>query len=115
MREISDNVKEKVMATIDELVPLNSIVISHMTKPFLNDVINIYLTECWQVFDKDDESTWPKTQYAPSGIPWLVIEHEGVQPRFYATLWDTIGQRWMVLPLRITHYLDPADILPEVM
>lgn len=51
MRPISDNVIKITSDLVDEYAS---------SREIAQTVIQAYLTECWQVFDRDDESTHPK-------------------------------------------------------
>lgn len=77
------------------------------------DIIQAYLSERWKLFNAEDESTFPKTEYAPSGKQWLVKLHE-IKPSLYGSRWDKARNRWAVFNNnRVVYYLDPADILPK--
>jgi len=68
--------------------------------------ISAYLKDIWKPFDKDDESTWPKSAFAPSGNKWLCMSKSGI---IFSTP-DNVVPCWFTL-FDVTHYLDPDDIM----
>lgn len=66
-------------------------------------------------FDPQDETTWPESEFAPSGMRWVFIGHHSD-----GELWAAAG-RWLEnqwyynLCYASTKgdYFDPADILPR--
>lgn len=77
-------------------------------KEFLQEGINA----AWHRFDPEDPETWPKSEYAPSGLPWLWIKVENG-----AVLLNTarfIHPEFEYAVLNTVRYCDPADIMPSM-
>lgn len=72
-------------------------------------VIQAYLKDIWKPFDKDDESTWPEN-YASHSRPLLVL----IDGHVTIATWSALSELFKeVYTSDVTHYCDPADIIPE--
>lgn len=123
MREISDKVADQVyqITKLYDEPPENNMVLIENPVEISTEIIKQYLTECWQVFDKEDESTWPE-----KGVYYIRILHNDGRVEVTDSYFDpTDDSPWNDIynykyshkefNKIITHYLDPADILPEGM
>ena len=67
-------------------------------------VAQAVVNAAWHKFDSEDESTWPKTKFAPSGHPWLCNRPFEPVLLFFQKKnvhgWKTI-----------TSYADPQDLM----
>lgn len=79
--------------------------LSELSKEVAQAVITAYLNIIKHTFDMDDESTWPKDD----GDEYYLCEIEGSKPDMMQ--WH--GEAYVHLWQCVTHYLDPADIMPE--
>ena len=69
-------------------------------------VINAYLKSVWKPFDKDDKSTWTDDmvgRFICRDVKGKVIDLG----------WSGYAAQDVWQYYDVTHYLDPADILPE--
>lgn len=108
MRPISDNVFKEFTKSYYQM---------HKGEGKCENIINAYLTECWQVFDKDDEKTWPEldkyviisTCDGEWDFDYLTkVTYEGGEDS--PVFWNSNSGSDIDF---ITHYLDPADIMPS--
>lgn len=111
MRPISDNVKEvlsEVVYTYNETVSFDPMECKVKRTDLATNLIQAYLTECWVVFNAEDESTHPKD----TGI--RIVRDDNYFPdvaKFEDGKWyDHYGN--IVFDDEVIAYLEIADILP---
>ena len=82
----------------------------------LESVLQAAINAAWTEFNPDNPDTWPKSEYAPSGMPWLC---KNVSGELKSLLWDFehIGGAFYdpiydVFLYDIVIVCDPADLLP---
>lgn len=79
-----------------------------------DNAINAALEAAWPRFNPDDPETCPKTEFAPSGLPWMKLANDGSKIAvefgiFNAECITDVPITWK----HVIRYCDPADILPR--
>jgi len=76
-----------------------------MEKEYAQAVINA----AWTTFDPEDKETWPKSEYAPSGVLWLrIFIPNSIKIAISQATWGGSPSGWRLTAA----YADPADLMP---
>lgn len=74
---------------------------------YAEEIAQAVINAAWTDFDPEDESTWPKTEMAPSGDKWVIQATNLMGEIVFASMKFHLNTGWRYH----VHYADPADIM----
>ncbi|MBL4751979.1 MAG: hypothetical protein JKY52_00045 [Flavobacteriales bacterium] len=79
--------------------------------PIAAPMLRAGIDAAWDTLDPEDVKTWPKSEYAPSGNPWLILVDGGFHP-ILAMFTGDDGFRNVIMCSH-AYYADPANFFPS--
>ncbi len=102
------------MTVSDKMIEASQRSAGSATAFHADQVLQAGVNAAWTRFDPEDESTWPNSSLAPSGMPWLVENHEqgDTYPEIGCDEWLVKEKDWLMC-FNSIHYADPATLMPK--